>query len=61
MTTEQLRTTIVGDIDSILNAPIISRLLSADQRRLLQAQREYWLTGMGVELAVLLAILEKEP
>jgi hypothetical protein len=62
MTPEEMRSDILRGIDAILEAPwIISRLLSAEHRRLLRAQRTYWSQDDGAQLQRLIDVHAREP
>lgn len=58
---DELRRAIVQGIDSVLEAPwIVSRWMTAEQRRLLKAQRAFWQADDGTQLNQLLALYERE-
>lgn len=61
MTTRDLQATIIGGIDSLLEAPLVRRMLSAERKRLLRAQRQYWLLAPDTQLLHLLSLYEAEP
>lgn len=62
MTTEQLRTTILADIDRVFNSPkILTLWLSEDSKRLLRSQRSYWQNASADDLNRLLKLYQEEP
>ncbi len=60
-TVEELRTRIVKGIDGALSFPLFSRFLKADDLRMIQAERAFWMDDDGSQLARLLALYRKEP
>jgi hypothetical protein len=59
---ETLRAQIVSGIDGTLDAPwIVRKFISADNLRLLKAQRTYWQSAGTAELRKLLDLLNQEP
>jgi hypothetical protein len=60
MTTEELRTIIVTGLTNILAHPLLLLNLSADQIKVVKAQRGYWQADDGTQLAKLLLLEELE-
>ncbi len=56
-----LRQYVVEGIDDALNRPIISRFLTAEGKRVLQAQRDFWQQAGEAPLSQLLSLFQREP
>ena len=62
LTTEQLRAEIIRGIDAILEGPwLLRRNITAEQLRLLRAQRAFWMAADTDLLTSLLAYYDREP
>lgn len=61
-TVEELRTANVKGIDATLSAPwVVQKFIPAEAKRILRAQRVFWMQDDGTALAKLLTLLEQEP
>ena len=58
---EEMRAAVVTGCDKALTMPIISRFLSEEQKRLLQAQRDFWQSADALPLNQLYEAFSKEP
>jgi hypothetical protein len=58
-TTEGLRTFIIQQIDAIMNNFLTSRLLTADDKAVLEGQKAYWQQASTGDLQRALALVPK--
>lgn len=60
-TVEDLRSHVVQATDSAMTMPIFMRFISAENLRLMKAQRAFWQNDGGQNLSKLLELFNKEP
>lgn len=61
-TVEELRAANIKGIDATLSAPwVVQKFIPQEAKRILRAQRVFWLQDDGVALAKLLNLLQQEP